>query len=196
MLKRSTDPYAAEKYAALRTIASKAGDHLAELEFFSSELRARRFWYDKPFGKGAGRFWFGIIYETASDFGRSLWRPVFLWAAFLLWGIYVSLGAITSDKELGLAEITNEKCIQGHGSLLSEAVYLSMANAMLFGFSDEERVSNAKQCLFGTGHPTGHPSGSPDYPAGVAIFQIVHGLLSALSAFLLGLAIRNNFRAR
>jgi hypothetical protein len=65
----------------LRKLASATQDNEREREFFAQELRCRRFWLDEPFGRGVTRFWLGWIYGGISDFGRSLTRPLALWAA-------------------------------------------------------------------------------------------------------------------
>jgi hypothetical protein len=68
------------RYRRLRQFASDNKDHEREREFFAQELRARRFFLDKPFGSGLGRFWFGWLYGGLSDFGRSFGRPMLTWA--------------------------------------------------------------------------------------------------------------------
>ena len=70
----------AGRYRRLRQFAAEAQDYEREREFFAQEMRARRFFLDKPFGKGIGRFWFGWIYGGVADFGRSFARPLVVWA--------------------------------------------------------------------------------------------------------------------
>jgi len=76
-------PTDSRKYRALSKMADEAKDYQNEMEFFAREQRCRRFWNDRPFGKGAGRFWFGLAYEKFSDFGRSFLRPFIGWLATL-----------------------------------------------------------------------------------------------------------------
>ena len=73
----------AARYRRLRQFAADTGDYEREREFFAQELRSRRFWIDRPFGHGLGRFWLGWIYGGLSDFGRSLGRPLLTWALTL-----------------------------------------------------------------------------------------------------------------
>lgn len=68
------------RYRRLRQFAAEAQDYEREREFFAQELRCRRFWLDRPFGEGLGRFWFGWLYGGLSDFGRSFGRPLLIWA--------------------------------------------------------------------------------------------------------------------
>jgi hypothetical protein len=68
------------RYRRLRQFAAEAQDYEREQEFFARELRCRRFWLDRPFGEGLGRFWFGWLYGALSDFGRSFGRPLLVWA--------------------------------------------------------------------------------------------------------------------
>lgn len=74
------------RYRVLRKFAMDAQDHERELEFHAQEIRCRRFWRDKPWGRsaGAGRFWFGWAYGGVSDFGRSLIRPALIWSALIV----------------------------------------------------------------------------------------------------------------
>ena len=70
----------AARYRRLRQFAADTKDAEREREFFAQELRARRFFLDKPFGEGMARFWFGWLYGGVADFGRSFARPLFAWA--------------------------------------------------------------------------------------------------------------------
>ncbi len=70
----------AARYRRLRQFAAEAGDFQHEREFFAQEMRARRFFLDRPFGAGSGRFWFGWLYGGLSNFGRSFARPLIVWA--------------------------------------------------------------------------------------------------------------------
>ncbi len=67
------------RYRRLRQFAAEAKDFEREREFFAQEVRCRRFWLDKPFGEGMGRFWFGWLYGGLSNFGRSFGRPLMTW---------------------------------------------------------------------------------------------------------------------
>jgi hypothetical protein len=69
------------RYRRLRQFAADAKDVEREREFFAQEVRCRRFWVDKPFGEGMGRFWFGWLYGGLSNFGRSFGRPLMAWVA-------------------------------------------------------------------------------------------------------------------
>ena len=80
-LGRLIDTALSAKYRALKRLAIQSDDHRNEQIFFRGELRARRYNEDKPWHPA---FWFGILYELASDFGHSISRP-------LLWLIAVSL---------------------------------------------------------------------------------------------------------
>ncbi len=88
----ANDPTDTRKYRALAKMAAEAKDYQNEMQFFADEQRCRRFWHDKPFGKGMGRFWFGLVYEKASDFGRSFLRPAIGWlGVFIAFAVYYGL---------------------------------------------------------------------------------------------------------
>jgi hypothetical protein len=46
------------------------------MRFFADEVRSRRWGEDKPWRPN---FWFGLLYDFFSDFGRSTLRPLFWW---------------------------------------------------------------------------------------------------------------------
>ena len=122
-MKVCADPDASVKYRRLKKLAFEAQDLAREQEFFAQEFRCRRFWLDKPFGRGAARFWFGWVYGGVSDFGRSLVRPFALWlSSIFLFAIYF------------LAQGTGAawtKCVVGSSDPISEALYLAFRNAFL-----------------------------------------------------------------
>ncbi len=70
----------APRYRRLRQFAAETGEAERERHFFAQELRARRFFFDRPFGEGRARFWFGWLYGGLSNFGRSFARPLLAWA--------------------------------------------------------------------------------------------------------------------
>jgi hypothetical protein len=78
-MKRCADNDISTRYRRLRQFAAEAQDYEREREFFAQEMRCRRFWLDRPFGEGLGRFWFGWLYGGLSDFGRSFGRPLLIW---------------------------------------------------------------------------------------------------------------------
>ena len=89
------------RWRSLKRLAIQGHDTDRELEFHAREVRSARFAGDWPlplaFWRGrawtsAFRFWFGILYQTASDFGRSVARPLVLWLLAVVTGaaIYLS----------------------------------------------------------------------------------------------------------
>jgi hypothetical protein len=93
----SGDPEYATRYRGLRKLAAETHDYEREREFFAQELRSRRFWHDTPGGRGFARFWMGWLYGGISDFGRSIVRPMVLWAASILIFTLVYLGLRRSE---------------------------------------------------------------------------------------------------
>jgi Pentapeptide repeats (9 copies) len=88
--------FAGGRWRALKRLAIQGHDTDRELEFHAREVRSQRFAGDWPLPiptwrreawAGFWRFWSGT-YETYSDFGRSLFRPLAFWA------LAVGLGAI------------------------------------------------------------------------------------------------------
>jgi uncharacterized protein YjbI with pentapeptide repeats len=91
------DPEYAARYGRLHKLASQTQDSERAREFFAQELRCRRFWHDRPLGRGLARFWIGWLYGGISDFGRSIVRPLTLWVVTVLVFSLIYLGLRRSD---------------------------------------------------------------------------------------------------
>lgn len=83
-MKVAQDPDMSFRYRRLRRLATDASDHRSEQDFFAEELRCRRFWHERAFGKGCARFWLAWVYGGVSDFGRSMLRPFLAWTASVI----------------------------------------------------------------------------------------------------------------
>jgi hypothetical protein len=86
------------RWRALKRLAIQGHDTDRELEFHAREMRSQRFAGDWPLPLaiwsrhawgGFFRFWFGILYEFFSNFGRSLARPLIFWLAAAALGAVV-----------------------------------------------------------------------------------------------------------
>jgi uncharacterized protein YjbI with pentapeptide repeats len=92
LMKVARDEREAGRLRQLRHLARDSLDHGREGAFYAAEMRASRFWIDKPLGRGAGRFWLGWLYGGIANYGRSVLRPVGLWALTTLAFAFVYLG--------------------------------------------------------------------------------------------------------
>jgi pentapeptide repeat protein len=169
-------PGNAARLRTLRSFAIAGHDHEREPEFHAQEIISRRFWQDKPLGRGAARFWLGMLYGFLSSFGRSFLRPTLIlfamWAGFAgyYWsqqsgwarGTIVTQESISPPKDdRALARRTldfaqqvmgaSEGCganVEGPAS--SHAFFLSTKNALLgLGGAREEETRQAYKCLYG-----------------------------------------------
>ncbi len=93
-----TDRDLPARWRALKQLAIQSHDTDRELLFFSEEVRSSRFagdwplpwpiWNSAAWG-GFFRFWFGILYQIFSDFGRSLLRPFLAWVlCIMIFAVY------------------------------------------------------------------------------------------------------------
>jgi uncharacterized protein YjbI with pentapeptide repeats len=89
------------RYRALRRLAAQGHDHDREQMFFASEIRASRMVTDFPFPwpfwrktgwSGSARYWFGLLYQVFSNFGRSTFRPIVFWLATIALAAVYFLG--------------------------------------------------------------------------------------------------------
>jgi hypothetical protein len=73
-------------YRAIRRLAIQGHDHENESKAFKGEVRSKRGTTDLPWYPS---FWFGILYDILSDFGRSILRPFLFWAlCIVIFAIY------------------------------------------------------------------------------------------------------------
>ena len=203
-------------YRALKRLAIQAHDHDNEMKFFAGEIRARRYLEDFPWPwqKSLGssfRYWTGLGYDLISDFGRSLWRPLLLWA--LLFCLFSSLYL---SKATDLAGDTCKNSNDMTPRYAANAI--AAKNSLLFlGADRADKIKRAYACLYGAaplynkasdGHPDPRqkmgydklPNAqkhlAPNVPAAVSILGILHSILSLSLIFLLLLAIRNQFKIK
>jgi uncharacterized protein YjbI with pentapeptide repeats len=206
------------RFRELKRRAGEAHDHDRQLEFFAQEIRTSRFHAKGRTGFVPRvwelRFWFGLLYGTFSNFGRSLWRPPLFWAVLLLgFGAFYlgehdemrkaradsGSGVLMAYAQTTLSALRNPPTCRQHKDQLfantnavAEALNLSLANGLLFegGRSNGSRRTNG--CLFGV-----EAIGEQEYPrVSSAVFRasVAQGLASAVLIFLFLLAVRNLLR--
>jgi hypothetical protein len=204
LMKVCTDPDASAKFRRLKKLAFEAQDQTREQEFFAQELRCRRFWHDKPFGRGVTRFWLGWFYGGVANFGRSLLRPIMVWlfSIFVFSFYYLSQRGVRAPDRLasGFFEqafgglLLNEKapCIAGSSSPIGEALYLSFRNAFLkLDWNDPSAAQRVFGCLYGA-----EPSGNVIVPLSVSSMSLFQCVVSAALIFMFLLALRNLLKVR
>lgn len=170
----------AARYRTLRHFADAGLDHERERTFFKGEVRSRR-WTEDTLWTMA--LWLGMAYDAFSDFGRSVAKPMVLWAASLCAAAWLYLAA--ADGASGLS------CAAQDGTRASQAMVLALKNALVLtpNFRDH-RITQAYHCLFGG------PADAPAIPIAVTLAEMAHTVWSAALIFLLLLAVRNQFRIR
>jgi uncharacterized protein YjbI with pentapeptide repeats len=165
-------------YRHLRRLAIQGHDHENEAKAFKGEVRSKRGAVDKPWHAA---FWFGILYDALSDFGRSMMRPFHVWllsvTAFAT--IYFVNAGVETSEWLQL-------CASGEPSKALKSLTLSAANALpLIGSSRGEIAKSFYDCI-----------GLAPIPAWSPIIQIGQTLWSSLLIFLFLLAVRNQFKIK
>ncbi len=196
----------AAKYRHLRRLAILGHDHENEAKAFKGETRAKRGTEHMPWHAA---YWFGLVYDAFSDFGRSMMRPFYAWAAltaaFAAFYILTSAvapppaandaGFFARNLPFARAAVFGELKCAGDGmndiSPLGEAAYLAVKNGLIvIGLGSEGKINQAHACLYGG------TVGAPVFPSGISIWQIVQNLLSAPIIFLFLLGVRNNFKIK
>ena len=177
----------AARWRALKKLAIMAYDHNSELRFFKEEILTKR-----------SLFLTGFLYSLFSDFGRSVLRPLLLWALGVLgfaW-CYLSQGGGR------WADVLNWSlpCDAGTGNAVYAALGLSLRNALpLLGGGSAARLDQIYACLYGI-----HDNAAGELPArlrlvipdAVAFAGVAQSLWSVVMIFLLLLALRNHFRIK
>jgi len=161
----------AARFRRLKQLASDWKDHERELEFFAKELRAMRFYETKSWHAIA----LNLAYGFFSDFGQSVWRP-FLWLLGLtLFGAAISL---LLEYWPMFAVMTERFCA---------AFVLSFTDATLLLGSDRWEIRRVA-CAALYGHPC-------KFGLGAGMLAYLQSAASLFLLFLLGLGLRNRFRA-
>jgi len=197
-----------DKFGALSAFAETGRDRKQALEFSIQEKRAQRFWRDKPLGSIAGitGFWFGVLHEAGSNYGRSFGRPFALWilsvfafASYYLTRSDVKLVSSNPDSALpewlgefpkfvqsmigklhgltsGLPELV---CATGGSGAWHQALGFSLQTALFQPLrSGELMATDVLQCLFGVGTTGLH--GAAAAPVDVIIMAAAQEGLSLL----------------
>ena len=176
------------RWRALKRLAMQGHDHALGQRFFAEELLARRWVTDKPWH---GRYWFGLLYQIFSNFGRSLLLPL-AWLAgelFIFTGAYYCL---RHDAEAFPGAGANPlSCASVNtGESLVAAFSLSLHRSLAGLSSMGERLPDFHASLYGV------CDGSSIVPNVVSFLGVVQTVISAGLIFLFLLALRNFFRIR
>jgi hypothetical protein len=173
-------------------MAVQGHDHLREQDFFAGELKASRGYRDKLWH---ARWWFGLLYQILSNFGRSMVLPL-LWWALAIGGFGYAYFAQRLSQNLA------ETCVVGSGKAFSAAVGLSLRKALPFpGVGSAEKLHQIYACLYGI-HGGAGAGGelparfTPIIPDAVDYLGMLQTLLSLLLLFLFLMAVRNHFRIK
>ncbi len=201
----------------MKRLAIQGHDHEREQAFFKEELKSRRWSADKPW---SAVFWFGLLYQWFSDFGRSLVRPLMWWAASVLGFACLYLGRhldLTGKPISGfgwamtwlLTFVGTDPpplaCVEGPGDPWWAALGLSLRKGLLFiGLDSSDKLNQIYGCLYGIFtdpntkvEPGRLPAGfTPVIPDSTAFLGLVQVLFSAVLIFLFLLAVRNHFRIK
>jgi uncharacterized protein YjbI with pentapeptide repeats len=186
----------------LRGMASQGKDSENELKLNAHEIRARRFWVDKPWppGEGAGRFWLGLIFDKLSDFGQSFTRPLLTWLAAIIFFALIYLSPLSGRaiEPFGMTwpmlirsfDYCHSTATAQHFGAVGEAFALSLRNAVIFDRSEASHRTYV--CLYGA--ETNNVD--PIVPLAATLWSILQSTLSIVLIFLFGLGLRNTFRLK
>jgi hypothetical protein len=195
------------RYRHLRRIALGGHNHEAEAMAFKGEVRARRFTLDRWWQPA---FWFGVLYDGFSNFGRSLMRPFAVWLGLTLsaaLGLFALSPTAPGLVGMPAALISPPACyapapgapgqsISGLSPELragtnprAEAMHLAFHNAsVILGAGESTHRSHG--CLYGVELHNGADPRAV-VPSAVATLSAAHKLFSAIMIFLFLLALRN-----
>ena len=209
------DPNLSARWRALKRLATQGHDHMHELEFFKNERVTGR---GSMYRRWQLVFWVDVFYGWLSNFGRSIGRPLILWAASALAFAPLYLGAHfdRAGKSLSVVGWIIDRfviqpfgtvvapplhCLAGSGDPWHAALWISARKALLFfGLDSSDKLTQHYACLYGVIPPATSgqlPAGVYlDVPNSVIAFGIAQHIISAVLLFLLLLAIRNHFRIR
>ncbi len=183
---RAAEPWDAPKYRRLKEMAALAQDHYQEQKFFAYELKAMRGTRVKGISLIPN-----LLYETFSDFGRSLTRPTYGLSG-VLFGFALlhtclaykskNILELTSDTLTGWVKLKLESLSYVWDLFLSSLLYSATNILPFIGGSGSAKKEMAKK-LFG--------KSIPEY---IHWLNMTEGLFALIFIFLFGLALRNRFR--
>ena len=162
-------------YRALRRVAIQGADYEREQMAFKGEVRSKRGtehrWYHAA-------FWYGLAYDTLSDFGRSMSRPSLIWLVSIA---VFALFYLANSGKMGSAFAS---CAAAAAPNYESALIISWKNALPLIGIETEAEHTARECLYG--HAV---------YGGIAI-QGLQKICSAVLMFLFLLAVRNQFKIK
>jgi len=147
LMKVARDGQEAARFRQLRHLARAGLDYEREGAFYAEELRAARFWRQRPLGRGTGRFWLGWVYGGLANFGRSVLRPLVLWVVTTVLFALVYLGMRETP-----APVTEQARFPAWpGSLSFQTVLDWLAGAGAWAFQMIANLYASGGCLAGAG---------------------------------------------
>ena len=200
------------RYRHLRRIALGGHNHEAEAMAFKGEVRAKRGTVDRWWQPA---FWFGVLYDGFSNFGRSLARPFFVWLGVTLaaaLALFALSPAAPGLAGMPAALVSSPACyapapggsgprvgglspeLRAATNLRAEALHLAFHNAaVLLGAGESTHRSHG--CLYGVElYDGGDPRAV--VPSAVDTLSAAHKLISAIMIFLFLLALRNMLKLK
>lgn len=173
------------RWRTLRRLASQGHDHQREMLFFREEVLSSRWISDKPWH---AYFWFGLLYQLFSDFGRSLSRPIMWW---LVWWISFSLIYFLRHGDNDEIKLPNAcshlEIVEPWIAAAGLSLYRSLPALSGLG----ERIGEFQYSLFGVTVDC-----LPFVPSAVSFLGVLQTVVATTLLFLVLLAIRNRFRIR
>jgi uncharacterized protein YjbI with pentapeptide repeats len=170
------------RYRAIRRLAMQGHDYENEAKAFKGEMRSKRGSEQKVWH---AVFWFSMLYDAISDFGRSILRPLLIWVGS------IPIFTIAYLMHAGKIATATDNC--ANGSIYGvKALFFALKNSVLFVSWDGEQVRSAYACLYDQlqGQP-GHA-----VPASSAFIQAAQSVWSAVLIFFILLAVRNQFKIK
>ena len=173
------------RWRTLRRLATQGHDHRRELMFFREEVLTSRWIDDKPW---QAFFWFGVLYQILSDFGRSVSRPILSW---MIWWIGFSLVYMSFRHDLSGTEnpVSYGSCAFSEPWISALGLSLYRSLPVLSGLGD--RLPEFHASLYGIGNGC-----SALIPISVSFLGAVQTAVSMALLFLVLLALRQRFRIR
>jgi hypothetical protein len=170
------------RYRAIRQLAQAGQDYENESKALKGEIRARRGTIDRPWHAA---YWFGMAYDSLSNVGRSIARPLYLWAASVI--IFAAIYLI----EGGVLAKWRSVCSDGTSYWL-KTLYLSAKTALpIIGSVRPDEARSISNCLYSL-----QGDSIQLFPPLAAFLQVGQTLLSTILIFLFLLAVRNQFKIK
>jgi hypothetical protein len=174
--KVKTETGLVERYRKIKEMAFQSRDFENELKYLGLEMQSKAYLSTTS----RSNKYFILAYQTLSDFGKSLKRPV---KALL---VFLCAMSLINGSYMWLANNISKECREQKIKYVSAVVQYTFSEASPLFRLEPSRVIEIETCLFN----------NKALDIRNSLWRMAHFLPTTLMLFLFGLAVRNKVKSR